>query len=248
MSLIKEQIKELRQYASERKGEIADICNRAADTIEGLSEKFHTPRYSDAEIQRMQELEQAEIEKAYELGRMEQEACEDDYIKVPKKALKYRTAGMVAYNAEWLKDHFDIERAVICGAQQPCDDAISRQAVLAAMRNNHRSGGRDIDGDYIEGDYRECLYDDILYLPSVTPQPKTGKWIINGIGYSETYSYKLNCSCSVCGYEAVFYDPISSNEPCLENANYVHKFCPNCGFRMIEPRERSDKEWQEKKQ
>ena len=128
MSMIKEQIKELRQYASERKGEIADICNRAADTIEGLSEKLRASRYSDAEIQKMQELEQAEIEKAYELGRMEQETCEDEYIKVPKKALKYRTAGMVAYNAEWLKDHFDIERAVICGAQQPSENAISRQA------------------------------------------------------------------------------------------------------------------------
>ena len=54
----------------------------------------------------------------------EQEPCEDEYIKVPKKALKYRTAGMVAYNAEWLKNHFDIERAVICGAQQPILDKI----------------------------------------------------------------------------------------------------------------------------
>ena len=59
-----------------------------------------------------------------------QEPCEDEYIKVPKMALKYRTAGMVAYNAEWLKNHFDIERAVICGAQEPCEDAISRQVVL----------------------------------------------------------------------------------------------------------------------
>ena len=48
-----------------------------------------------------------------------QEPCEDEYIKVPKKALKYRTTGMVAYNAEWLKNHFDIERAVICGEQEP---------------------------------------------------------------------------------------------------------------------------------
>ena len=50
---------------------------------------------------------------------LEQEPCEDEYIKVPKNALKYRTKGMVAYNAEWLKNHFDIERAVICGVQEP---------------------------------------------------------------------------------------------------------------------------------
>lgn len=78
---------------------------------------------SEAEIQKMQELEQAELQKACEIGRelerMEHEPCEDEYIKVPKKALKYRTAGMVAYNVEWLKKHFDIERTVICGAQEP---------------------------------------------------------------------------------------------------------------------------------
>lgn len=61
---------------------------------------------------------------------LEQQPCEDEYIKVPKKALKYRTAGMVAYNAEWLKNHFDIERTVICGTQQPCDDATSRLTVV----------------------------------------------------------------------------------------------------------------------
>ena len=55
---------------------------------------------------------------------LEQDSCEDEYIRVPKKALKYRTAGMVAYNAEWLKNHFDIERAVICGVQEPILDKI----------------------------------------------------------------------------------------------------------------------------
>lgn len=54
------------------------------------------------------------------ISALEQESCEDEYIKVPKKALRYRTAGMIAYNVEWLKNHFDIERAVICGAQESC--------------------------------------------------------------------------------------------------------------------------------
>lgn len=47
---------------------------------------------------------------------LEQEPCEDEYIKVPKKALKYRTAGMVAYNVEWLKNHFDIEELLSAGS------------------------------------------------------------------------------------------------------------------------------------
>lgn len=39
MSMISEQVKRLRDYASGRKGEIADICNEAASTIEMLSAK-----------------------------------------------------------------------------------------------------------------------------------------------------------------------------------------------------------------
>lgn len=58
-------------------------------------------------------------------------------------------------------------------------DCISKQAVLVAMRNNHRDGGRDIDGDYIEGNYSEKLYDAITSLPPATPQEprcKECKW------------------------------------------------------------------------
>ena len=108
-----------------------------------------------------------------------QKPCEDEYIKVPKKALKYRTAGMVAYNAEWLKDHFDIERAVICGAQQPCEDAISRQAVLELVADYDLSMGQVVK--------------QIHALPPVTPQSKIGKWII--IDDCEHFIAK----CSECG-------------------------------------------------
>ena len=102
---------------------------------------------------------------------LEQEPCEDEYIKVPKKALKYRTKGMVAYNAEWLKNHFDIERAVICGAQQPCEDTISRQVVLDIVDGygESQSNVEDVTQDIIS---------DIVALPPVNPQePKMGHWI-----------------------------------------------------------------------
>jgi len=36
-----------------------------------------TPKYTDEEIQKMQELEQAQLEKAYELGKAEARTCED---------------------------------------------------------------------------------------------------------------------------------------------------------------------------
>jgi len=48
--------------------------------------------------------------------------------------------------------------------EKPYDDCISRQAVLDAMRDNYRDGGRDIDGDYVEGNYSEKLYDAIMSL------------------------------------------------------------------------------------
>jgi len=44
-----------------------DAIQESIDTIEALPPV--TPQYTDAEIQKMQEIEQAEIEKAYELGK-----------------------------------------------------------------------------------------------------------------------------------------------------------------------------------
>lgn len=51
----------LRAYAAARRGEIADLITEAAE------------RYTESELQKMQELEAAEIQKAYELGREEGE-------------------------------------------------------------------------------------------------------------------------------------------------------------------------------
>ena len=41
MSMISKQIDELRDYAKDRKGELAKLINDAADTIEELSAKLH---------------------------------------------------------------------------------------------------------------------------------------------------------------------------------------------------------------
>jgi len=94
---------------------------------------------------------------------LEQEHCEDEYIKVPKKALKYRTAGMVAYNVKWLKNNFDIERAVICGAQEPFEDADVKlihtqgldEGIRCAMCTNLMANDRGCDG--------ACVVNEIMY-------------------------------------------------------------------------------------
>lgn len=148
-------------------------------------------------------------------GILEQEPCDDEYIKVPKKALKYRTAGMVAYNTEWLKNHFDIERTVICGAQEPSSDAISRQAVRDTIFAECSGTKLDIDFAKVL-----LLQRAIKTLPSVTPQPKTGRWIRVD---------KDKCKCDQC--EVISFIGVYPNG----DKNY----CPNCGAKMVEPQERS---------
>ena len=142
-----------------------------------------------------------------------QEPCEDEYIKVPKKALKYRTAGMVAYNAEWLKNHFDIERAVICGEQDPCKDTISRTEVMKVL-SDFVTLEKYIDKhNHITFEPLEQM---INLLPSVNPT-KTGHW-----WERDTYPQECECwDCSEC-QETVF-----------ERTNY----CPNCGAKMEDEKE-----------
>lgn len=95
---------------------------------------------------------------------LEQEPCEDccngDQEEKAKLCQKSYLAGM---------EH----------RQAPCEDAISRQAVLDMMQM--RMGGKE-------------LYKAVYDLPPVTPQPKTGRWITVNKGLIVTL-YK----CSECG-------------------------------------------------
>lgn len=124
------------------------------------------------------------------LEKQMQEPYEDEYIKVPKKALKYRTAGMVAYNAEWLKNHFDIERAVICGVQQPCNDVISCEDMEECKELM-----TDINGDTVYA----VRMSDIRRLSFINPPPKTGCWVPRN-------SFLLQYRCSECGWESEKYN------------------------------------------
>ena len=93
--------------------------------------------------------------------------------------------------------------------QEPCENAISRQAVIDAL--NKTSG--------IRGDALKALYD----LPPVTPQPKMGRWIVNEWG---------NISCSECGCTAL-YDKVYPGESVFGKAIRVKSnFCPTCGAKM----------------
>lgn len=101
----------------------------------------------------------------------EQEPC-DDTVSIRKDVLKCRVGGLVVYNVEWLKKHWQMEMEIVCGVK-PCEDAISREAVINIVK---------LRWDY----YKNCI-EAIEKLPSVTQKPgkcKTCKyWQDNNNGY-----------------------------------------------------------------
>ena len=85
-------------------------------------------------------------------------------------------------------------------------DLISRQAVLDLAK----SGKLVSNGSY------KSVCDAINGLPSVEPERKTGKWIVEEDCEGKT----RNCICDQCGHETGDYT--------WENPNY----CENCGAKM----------------
>lgn len=92
--------------------------------------------------------------------------------------------------------------------QEPCEDAISRADARHLIAETNRNGL-----GYISTKVFKILYDGIDNLPSVTPQPKMGRWIDSHIPES------MLCECSECGFTC---------------GAYSFNYCPNCGARMEE--------------
>ncbi|MBQ7265123.1 MAG: hypothetical protein IJS61_03405 [Firmicutes bacterium] len=106
----------------------------------------------------------------------------------------------------------DVDEIIKALEQQPCEDAISRQAVLDEMIQI----GMETFKTY--NDYSK-LFDFVDNMPSVTPQPKTGHWIEKD-GYDGDTYY----DCSECGEIWVAIE----GTPWDNGMNY----CPNCGAKM----------------
>ena len=114
--------------------------------------------------------------------------------------------------------------------QEPCEDAISREAVLKIIDGY----GVSMDGNktyesVCNGLVRAtkiAMSDAIKKLPSVTPTREHGEWLeewesrqdING-EYDEWVEYK----CSKCGFQDINIDSCSIKR---------YKFCPCCGAEM----------------
>ena len=103
-------------------------------------------------------------------------------------------------------------KKIITPDQQPCEDAISRQAVLdEAFEVDTKEYGRiDVVG-----------VDAIVALPPVTSQLKTGHWIVYDHGCGVKYY-----QCSICkGFDG----------------DVKGKYCKWCGAKMVELHESEDK-------
>lgn len=104
--------------------------------------------------------------------------------------------------AEWLKELKQLRE------QEPCEDAVSRQAVLdmATVIETDDYSGNEI--------MKVVDTDDIKALPSVAPARKKGRWIPHRAKYDKTASVY---ECNICHKNNGF-----------ENS----KYCPHCGAEM----------------
>ena len=100
--------------------------------------------------------------------------------------------------------------------QEPCEDAISRQAVIdEAFEVDTKEYGRiEVVG-----------VDAIDALPPANPQPKTGQWEQYGNSWEDKFK------CSECGKEQ---PKILCGERII---GHWSDYCPNCGAKMVEPQE-----------
>lgn len=110
--------------------------------------------------------------------------------------------------------------------QEPCEDAISRQAVLDAIdvkawefcdyliSKNRNDEQKPVS--HFADNLRECVREE---LPSVNPQAKTGHWVYKIYG---EFHEQGDWYCSHCDYQYNY-------------GNGHAKFCPECGYEMSEP-------------
>lgn len=97
---------------------------------------------------------------------------------------------------------------------QPCEDAVSREAIMSMIEPAYSESGYLID--YVISRKK------IAELPPVTPKQRTGKWIHeeDALGYGGYY----RCSC--CGKSALYRRGV------MKMLNEKTTFCPRCGAKM----------------
>ena len=106
----------------------------------------------------------------------------------------------------------DYEKVSHLKEQQPCNDAISRQAVIEL-----------VEGWWIGHTKEDDLATEIKSLPPVTPQPKVGEWLEKEINSDNAIEEWQSARCSVCDrYHTTPYMYYFSH----------YDYCPHCGTKM----------------
>lgn len=108
-----------------------------------------------------------------------------------------------------------LDMAIKALEQEPCDDVISREAVIKTISEWFFSK------EFHYTNAAEYLRNRLDELPSVTPQQKMGRWNKS----MDDYSYFYTCSC--CGQR------IAKNG---FGDNLFSPYCPECGAKMQEVR------------
>lgn len=113
-----------------------------------------------------------------------------------------------------------LEMAIKALEKQPCEDCISRQAVLDAMSHTWKHicfvarRKQPTKGE-------KAVYFDmcgaVRQIPSVTPQQKTGRWVYELEDWNKW-------TCSECGW----------SKRADVHVRLGYNYCPNCGARMEE--------------
>lgn len=156
------------------------------------------------------------------------ESCE---IGNPKKRSKLKCASEHRQLAEWLKELKAYKE------QEPCEDAISREAALEAILTRIPDFCGGDEGGNLIGRNETASY--IRNLPSVTPKQKKGKFKLVQRGKH------IDLCCSNCG--AVRIKDIAYNYPTdelskMEDFKNLLKhsemsYCPYCGAKITESEE-----------
>lgn len=146
--------------------------------------------------------------------------CDDTEVIEEHLANYQKCAERHRQFAEWLKDY---KRLL---GQKPCDDTVSRQAVLGLFAQNV-----DAVRPYSK------TWEEVRALPPVNPQQKTGHWE----KMVEVYDLQQNRMLVPYGYD----DAKFGNTPvyvcdCGYKSNKNSRFCPDCGAKMVEPQESED--------
>ena len=121
-----------------------------------------------------------------------------------KKKLYYEWQSFLEHNIDYggISEAYKIAFEAL--DQEPCEDAISRRAVLEIVEREQNKGD---------------ALSEIEKLPHINPEPKTGYW---NAYYTEQKGNDV-FNCQECGQTFVV----------MQGKDYMN-YCPNCGAKMEE--------------